>query len=190
MKTQDWLDFFKKHSSVKIFYINHLKLLTNMNEHSLRIALVRLNNKKLVKRICRGFYANPFNTPTLEEISNQICQPSYISLESALYSWGILSQIPQVLTCTTTQLPRTFDTSFGTIEYHQLKKDYFWGFINKQGYFIAEPEKALLDYLYLRKNKRTKLDLSELNFDNINRMKLKSYAENLGIASLKAFTAR
>jgi len=93
------------------------------------------------------------------------------------------------LTCITTQLPRIFNTSFGTIEYHQLKKDYFWGFINKQGYFIAEPEKALLDYLYLRKNKRIKLDLSELNFDNINHKKLKSYAENLEICSLKAFIA-
>jgi hypothetical protein len=181
MKTRDWLDFFKKYSDTKIFYIDHLKLLTNMSDHSLRIALVRLNNKKLVKRICRGFYANPFNLPTLEEASNQIYHPSYISLESALYSWGVLSQIPQVLTCVTTQLPRTFNTSFGAIEYHQLKKGYFWGFINKRGYFIAEPEKALLDYLYLYKNKPTKPDLSELNFNNINRKKLKSYAKNLGI---------
>jgi len=87
MKTQDWLDFVKKHSDAKIFYINHLKLLTNMNEHSLKIALVRLNNKKLIKRICRGFYANPFNTPALEEISNQICQP-VISLWNRLYTPG------------------------------------------------------------------------------------------------------
>ena len=184
MKAQDWLNFFKKHSDTKIFYINHLKLLTNMSGHSLRIALVRLNNKKLVKRICRGFYANPFNPPTLEEISNQIYHPSYISLESALYSWGILSQIPQILTCVTTQLPRTFNTSFGTIEYHQIKKDYFWGFIDKHGYFIAEAEKALLDYLYLHKNKTAKSDLSELNFNNIKRKKLKSYAKSLGIDSL------
>lgn len=185
MKTQDWLNFFKEHIDTKIFYINHLKLLTNMNEHSLKIALVRLNNKKIVKRICRGFYVNPFNIPTLEEISNQIYQPSYISLESALSSWGILSQIPQVLTCITTQLPRSFNTSSGSIEYHQIKKDYFWGFMEREGYFIAEPEKALLDYLYLHRNKRPKLDLSELNFDNLNRRKLKSYAENLGIEMTK-----
>lgn len=181
MKIQNWLNFFREHSDIKIFHINHLKLLTNMNEHSLRIALVRLNDKKLIKRICRGFYANPFNTPLLEEISNQIYQPGYISLESALYSYGILSQIPQILTCVTTQLPRTFNTSFGTIEYHQLKKNYFWGYIDKQGYFIAKPEKALLDYLYLYKNKRTNSALSELNFDSINHKKLKSYAKNLKI---------
>ena len=184
MKTQDWLNLFKEYSSTKIFYINHLKLLANMNEHSLRIALARLNNKKLIKRICRGIYANPFNTPTLEEISAQICQPSYISLESALSSWGILSQFPQVLTCVTTQLPRVFNTTFGDIEYHQLKNDYFWGFIEKQGYFIAEREKAVLDYFYLYKNKHSKSDFSELNFDSINRKKLKSCAKKMGIKYL------
>jgi len=181
MKTQDWLNFFKKHNDIKIFYINHLKLFTNMDNHSLSVNLSRLNNKKIVKRICRGFYANPFNTPTLEEISNQIYQPSYISLESALYSWGILSQIPYVLTCVTTQLPRTFNTSFGTIEYRQIKKGFFWGFINKQNYFIAEPEKALLDYLYLRKDRHIKLDSSDLNFSEVNLKKLKFYAEKMGL---------
>ena len=179
MKTADWLNFFNKHSDTKIFHINHLKLLTNIDTHSLRVALARLNKKNIVKRICRGFYANPFNPPTLEEISSQIYPPSYISLESALYSWGILSQIPQVLTCVTTQLPRTFNTSFGIIEYHQIKKDYFWGFINKQGYFIAEPEKALLDYLYLYKKMVDKSILSELNLNDINRRKLKSYVEKM-----------
>jgi len=181
MKTQDWLNFFKEHSDIKIFHINHLKLFTGMNSHSLSINLSRLNNKKIVKRICRGFYANPFNTPTLEEISNQIYQPSYISLESALYSWGILNQIPYVLTCVTTQLPRTFNTSFGTIEYRQIKKDFFWKLVNRQNYFIAEPEKALLDYLYFHKNRHIKPDYSKLNFNEVNSEKLKSYAKKMEI---------
>ena len=91
MKTKEWLSFFRKYSNIKVFHINHLRLLTGMNSHSLRVNLSRLNDKKVIKRICRGYYANPFNMPILEEISSQIYQPSYISLESALYSWGILS---------------------------------------------------------------------------------------------------
>ncbi len=181
MGTQDWLNFFKKHNNIKVFYTNHLKLFTNMNNHSLSVSLSRLNNKKTVKRICRGFYANPFNTPTLEEISNQIYQPSYVSLESALHSWGILSQIPYVLTCVTTHLPRTFNTSFGSIEYRQIKKGFFWGFLNRQNYFIAEPEKALLDYLYLRKDRYVGLDSSDLDFSEINHKKLKFYAKKMEI---------
>jgi predicted transcriptional regulator of viral defense system len=143
-----------------------------MNEHSLRISLFRLGKKKIIKRICRGFYANPFNLPTLEEISAQIYQPSYISLESALYSYGILSQIPQVLTCVTTRLPHTFRTNFGVIEYRQIKKRFFWGFIEKEGFLIAEAEKALLDYLYLNK-KEVGVRLSDLNLSVVDMGKLR-----------------
>jgi len=181
MKTKEWLSFFRKYSNIKVFHINHLRLLTGMNSHSLRVNLGRLNDKKVIKRICRGYYANPFNMPILEEISSQIYQPSYISLESALYSWGILSQIPYILTCVSTQLPRTFNTSFGTIEYRQIKKDLFWGFVSREGYFIAEPEKALLDYLYLNKGKH--IDFSELNLNEINLTKLRSYAKKMRIKS-------
>ena len=181
MKVQDWLSFFKKFNDIKIFHINHLKLLTSMNDHSLRISLSRLSKKNTIKRICRGFYANPFNMPTLEEISGQIYQPSYISLESALSSYGILSQIPQVLTCITTQLPYTFRTNFGTIEYRQIKRDYFWGFTEKEGYFTAVQEKALLDYLYLSRNKNIEFRLSQLNLAEVNMRKLKRYAQKMNM---------
>ena len=175
------MNFFKKFSYIKIFYINHLKLLTHMNEHSLRISLSRLSNKKLVKRICRGFYANPFNSPTLEEISRQIYQPSYISMESVLSTYSILSQIPHVLTCITTRLPHTFKTNFGTIEYRQIKGAYFWGFIEKKGYSMAEPEKALMDYIYLSTSKNKKIKLSLLNISEINKKKLKCYARKMNM---------
>ncbi|MBE0477791.1 hypothetical protein IBX65_01545 [Candidatus Aerophobetes bacterium] len=181
MKTEQWLSLFKEHNDINIFHINHLRLLTGMRSHSLRVNLSRLNAKKVIKRICREFYANPFNTPTLEEISNQIYQPSYISLESALYFWGILNQVPYVLTCVSTQPPRKFNTSFGTIEYRQIKKGFFWGFVDKGGYFIAEPEKALLDYLYLNKGRHIQLDLSEINLNEVNSAKIKFYAEKMGI---------
>lgn len=182
MNIQDWLGLFQRYKQIKIFHINHLKMLTGMNDHSLRIALSRLNNKGIIKRISRGFYANPFNMPTLEEISGQIYQPSYISLESALSHYGILSQIPQVLTCVTTRLPRTFKTSLGIIEYRQIKGDLFWGFIKMEGYFLAEAEKALVDYIYLNRIKNVKELFAHLDLTGINKKKfiklcisLKSY---------------
>lgn len=181
MSIKDWMDFFKRFSDVKVFHINHLRLLTGMNGHSLRMALYRLNNKNLIKRICKGFYANPFNLPMLEEISNQIYSPSYISLESALSSYAVLSQIPVVLTCVTTRLPRTFNTGFGIIEYHQIKPDYFWGFSEEKGYYLAEKEKALLDYIYLSTARNRKLRLSLLKERGINKKKIAQYAVKMNI---------
>ena len=175
MTIRDWLNIFKKHADIKIFHINHLKLLTSLTDHALRVSLSRSSKNNSIKRICRGFYANPFNPPALEEISGQIYQPSYISLESALSLHGILSQIPQVLTCVTTQLPRTFKTNFGTIEYRQIKGRYFWGFREKNKYFLAEKEKALADYLYLSAKKSRKYKLSALNLEDMNLKRVKKY---------------
>ncbi len=181
MRLKDWLDFFKKHKDIKIFYWHHLKLLTDMKPHTLRVSLKRLNEKKVIQRICRGYYANPFNLPSLEEISSVIYLPSYISLESALSRWGVLSQIPQLLTCVTTKLPQKFNTPFGNIEYHQIKKGYFWGFVQEGSYSMAGPEKALLDYLYLKKEKDPEKALFELDLKNLNLNKLKSFARRMKI---------
>lgn len=176
MNLKDWFNFFKKYRDTQLFHLQHLKVLTKMESHTLRVALKRLNDKGFIQRICRGFYANPLNPPGLEDVSGIIYAPSYISLESALSRWGLLSQIPQTLTCVTTKLPRKFSTTFGDIGYHQLKKEYFWGFIQEGKHFIAEPEKALLDYLYFkRKDDRRRL-CSELELKDLNFKKLKSLA--------------
>jgi predicted transcriptional regulator of viral defense system len=181
MTIQESLDFFKKHKGTKIFTIKHFELLTGESGHNLKMSLFRLHRKKIVKRISRGFYANPFNLPAIEEISSQIYFPSYISLESALSFYGILSQIPQVTTCVTLNLPRMFKTNFGVIEYRQIKKDFFRNFVKKDGYFIAEPEKALLDYLYFNRAGTMKEKLAELNLRSFTKKKLIDYAEKAGM---------
>jgi predicted transcriptional regulator of viral defense system len=177
MRTQQWINFFRKYQEVKIFHFNHLKLLTGISSHNLRISLSRLEKKGLVKRISRGFYANPFNLPTLREISGRIYQPSYISLETVLSEEGVISQIPLVLTCVTLRLPREFRTSFGTIVYHQIKKEIFFGYKNEKGYFFAEKEKAFLDWIYLYKKRYKAFPLlDEVWMEELDREKLKEYA--------------
>ena len=184
MTLNDWLKLFKEHIDIKIFHVNHLKLLISLNDHSLRVSLSRLSKKNTVKRICRGFYANPLNPPTLEEISAQIYQPSYISLESALSSYSIMSQIPRVLTCVTTQLPRIFKTGFGTIEYRQVKGRYFEGFIRKNNYYFAEKEKAIADYLYLSPKKDREYKFSVLDTEDINHKRLRRHLKKMAIADI------
>ena len=181
MKLEEWLKFFKKYGHIKIFHFNHLKLLSGMKNHALRVALKRLTDKGVIKRICRGYYANPFFIPTIEEVSTQIYKPSYISLESALFRMGILSQAPQVLTCVSIKTPRVFNTPFGVIEYRQIKKTYFRGLRRENNYFIAEPEKALADFIYFKKKKDIKRFLSGLSLRGVNRKRLKSYAKKMNI---------
>lgn len=182
MKLDEWLDFFHRHAAQKIFHFQHFKLLTGLKTHSLRVALKRLAGRKIIQRIARGYYANPFNPPTLEEVSGEIYRPSYISLESALYRYGVLSQLPHTLTCVTTKLPRKFATPYGTIEYRQVKKQYFFGFEREGSYGLACPEKAFVDFLYLNKRKTTRGLVSDLDLKRLNRKKLRTYAFKLGVA--------
>ena len=182
MKVENWLDFFRRHKEQKIFHFQHFRMLAGLKNHSLRMALKRLADKKVIQRIVRSFYVNPFNPPALEEISAVIYKPSYISLESALYRHGVLSQFPYTLTCVTTRLPRKFNTPYGTIEYRQMRKEYFFGFTEEGSYLLAEPEKAVVDFLYLNRKSVIEGIVSELGLKRLNSKKLHRYAERLGVS--------
>ncbi len=80
--------------------------------------------------------------------------PAYISLQSALFHYGILSQIPHVIFAVTLAKPRRWSTPLGVVSLHQVSPDFFFGYEpGKDGAHIATPEKALLDILYLSPNR-------------------------------------
>ncbi|MFQ6083074.1 MAG: hypothetical protein ACE5WD_06930 [Candidatus Aminicenantia bacterium] len=70
------------------------------------------------------------------------------------------------MTCATTEKTKLVETSYGSIQFHHLKPALFWGFVNEDGILWAEPEKALLDYLYIsRKIKGGFPSLDEINWE-------------------------
>jgi hypothetical protein len=62
----------------------------------------------------------------------------------------VLSQQVQVLTLVTTRLPYTYRSKEAVYEYHQVKRSLFWGYRSEGEVLVAEPEKALLDLIYVR----------------------------------------
>jgi hypothetical protein len=77
--------------------------------------------------------------------------PAYVSLQSALYRHGMISQIPSVTYAVSVARTRTFDTPLGTVSVHHLDPAFFFGFetVGEGRGAMATPEKALLDALYL-----------------------------------------
>jgi len=77
--------------------------------------------------------------------------PSYVSLQSALYHHGMISQIPSVLYAVSLARARTYRTSLGTVSVHHVDPSFFFGHqpAGKDPGKIATPEKALIDFLYL-----------------------------------------
>lgn len=88
------------------------------------------------------------------QISNRLVTPSYVSLQSALAYYQLIPEYVPVVTSMTTARPGNWDTSLGRYQYHYLQPARFEGYrwlntgANRYA-FVAWPEKALLDLVYL-----------------------------------------
>jgi len=116
--------------------------------HTLR----RLATAGLLKHIRHGLWAVDANLDPLllpEYLTAPF--PSYVSLQSALFFHGMVSQIPTVVYIASLAQTRTVRTSLGTFSIHRLAPTFFGGYetVKTSGVRLATPEKALLDTLYL-----------------------------------------
>jgi len=150
-----------------------------------------------VKKIIRNFYTFVDKTLTGDElclIANKLREPSYISLEYALNLYGLIPEAVFVYTSIGTKKTASFETVIGNFSYQSVKKPLFFGYILKgQGsvkYKIAEPEKAILDFLYLRSDIKDENDIESLRINAdvykeiINDDKLGEYLAIFGLSTL------
>jgi predicted transcriptional regulator of viral defense system len=112
----------------------------------------RLATNGLLVHLARGRWAlgekvNPLALPQYLTAP----YPAYISLQTALFHHGMISQIPQVIYAVSVAKPRRWSTPLGVVSLHQVAPDFFFGYESAgyDGVQIATPEKALLDFLYL-----------------------------------------
>jgi predicted transcriptional regulator of viral defense system len=145
-------------------------------------ALSRLANRDLLSRVANGVYVNKLvrDNSALDFVS--VLKPnSYVSLESALSHWGLSTQSPVALTCVTSGKSREYKTSEFALTFRTISKRLFWGFVEKQTrygkYRIAEPEKALLDWIYLSLQVGLTPYLDEIDFKPVDKQKLVKYAD-------------
>jgi hypothetical protein len=98
--------------------------------------------------------------------------------------------------CVTARTNRTFENYFGRFIYRHLKKALFWGYKavpTEHGFYLmAEPEKALLDYLYLnlgRIRSQADMDGIRLNYDQLRQHldgnKFREYLAAFGVKKLE-----
>lgn len=114
-------------------------------------------------------------------IANSLISPSYVSTEYALNYYDLIPEKATVYTSVTTKKTYLFKTPLGSFEYRSLKKELFFGFIKKvdagYSYFIAYPEKALLDFFYLNRFKaaKDKESFDSYRFQNLESLNLKRF---------------
>lgn len=107
----------------------------------------------------RGLYslAPPYqkSIPHPFLIANNLVSGSYVSLQSALAYYGLIPELVPMTTSVTTARPITYSTPFGQCDFRHVQVGWFHSYHqvdlgNLQWAFIATPEKALLDLVYLQ----------------------------------------
>jgi hypothetical protein len=160
--------------------------------------LTRWVKKGYLLKIKNGIYIfkRDYEKIKGEEIATALYQPSYLSLESALSAYGFIPEIVYSYVSVTGKTNRTFDNKFGHFIYRHLKTELFWGYrevrTSSGWYLIAEPEKAILDYLYLNLSKiNSESDFENLRFnedrlcETLNRGKFLRYLQAFEIKKMK-----
>lgn len=114
--------------------------------------LQALERAGLVRQLRRGLWSldpelDPFVLPPFLTAP----LPAYVSFWSALAHHGMIEQIPRQIWIASPARPQKVTTSIGTYEIHRLTPELITGFTSSedQGY-LAGPEKALFDTIYIR----------------------------------------
>ncbi len=157
--------------------------------------------KGYIESLKRGLYVFIDDREKIlaEEISFFLYEPSYLSLEFALGYYGIIPEMVFAKTAVTTKTTRKFSNGFGLFSYRHIHPKLFFGYTSIDTefgkYLLAEPEKALLDYLYFNLGKiNNEKDISELRMNKeelrkiINQQKLTAYLAEFGIQKLARIT--
>ncbi len=128
------------------------------------------------------FYSLKDAAPPRFFVANKLYEPSYVSLTAALSHYGIIPEGVYATTSITTKAGREFNTPKGVFIYQRIKKEAFTGyslkFIDNDKVLIADPAKALADYLYFVDLKRVSLN---------DRLKLKSIKKSVLLEFVKLF---
>ena len=135
------------------------------------IFLSRALKKGFVHRLNRGNYVNSFlhGFPRVEEVACFLRPPAYVTGEWALNYHGISGQSPVVCTAVTlgSAVGRRHRVEYQgvAIEFSKLSPALFFGFTRIDDFYMATPEKAVLDTFYLRRALPTPDELEMESFD-------------------------
>jgi predicted transcriptional regulator of viral defense system len=166
------------------------------NQADIRRQLSRWVNEGKLIQLRRSIYmlAEPYRKKAAHPflLANRLKSASYVSLQSALAWYGLIPEYVPVVTSVTTGRPGQMNTPSGNFVFKHVKKRFFSGYVcadlpDGQTAFVASPEKALLDLIYLTPGADTADYLSSLRIqhpERLDRERLRQLASSSGSAKL------
>jgi DNA-binding Lrp family transcriptional regulator len=178
----DWVKLITDRARTSGFLrVDELARELNTSEVAVGNALRRQEKRGLVEHLGKKIFINRL-VPDFSgrELINILRPQAYLSLETVLRDSGVSTQSPTALTCVTPGRPGEFRAKTVSIIFRRLSKNLFWGCQEKRtrygSYNLADPEKALLDWIYLRRQEGSAVHTDELDLQRLDRGKLLQYA--------------
>lgn len=171
-----------KQKGISLFTLTDFgRIFSLTNKNSLSKKIQSLEQKRLIRRLINGKYALSISSVSEFKIAQFILSPSYISLESALSFYGIITGFSYSITSITTKATKTYVIDKKEFNYSHLAPKLLWGYEKQEDFIIATKEKAFLDYCYLSfKGIKTPLDFEELDTTRLNKKLLLENAHRWG----------
>lgn len=173
------LEFYKviSKSELTIFTSKDIARLINKTSEYTKVFLSRVKKNNLLQYIERGKYCK---VETSEyEVASNILVPSYISFLSALSIQGLTDQIPVEISLVALRQKASFTFNNYRIHFSTFPIKLFFGYSKQDNIFIADPEKAILDSLYLNVVPLNEI-VKILNEADLNIEKLIDYSLKMG----------
>ncbi len=150
-----------------------------------------------ILQLRRGLYtlAPPFQKvkPHPFAIANRMVRGSYVSCQSSLAFYGLIPEYTPVVVSVAAARPSRWQTPFGIFEFRHIQVRWLAGYRRLdlgggQAAFVATPEKALLDLIYLQPGGDDPRFLNALRLQNLERLDLnalQAWAERSGKPKLR-----
>jgi hypothetical protein len=183
----DWIKLITNRARTSgVLRVDELARELNVSEVAVGNALRRQEERGLVEHLGKKIFINCLVLDfSGRELINILRPEAYLSLETVLRDSGVSTQSPTALTCVTPGRPGEFRAKSVSIVFRRLSKNLFWGFQRKRTrygtYNVADPEKALLDWVYLRRLEGSTVNTDELDLQRLDRGKLLQYAANFPV---------
>ncbi|MBD3413294.1 MAG: hypothetical protein GF421_02550 [Candidatus Aminicenantes bacterium] len=138
--------------NVPVFQTSDAAACLNIDPAHASKLLARLASSGHIVHLTQGLWAFEDKVETLA-LPQYLTKPfpSYVSLQSALYYHGMISQIPAVTYAVSIGRTKKYKTPLGEVSVHHVNPSFFFGYksMGKDIAKMATPEKALIDYFYL-----------------------------------------
>lgn len=179
-----YVDLFKKLNkhNIIVFSVKDIKrLFSEESPEAIKAQVHQWKGKGWIKVLRRGIYQVAYPevkvVPDLF-VANRLYEPSYVSMETVLSMYSIIPEVAMGVTSITTKPTRRFSS----FVYHTVRPRAFIGYrlLKDHGFEIkiAEPEKALVDYIYFKLRKKEEISerLEREALKQLNRKKMEKYA--------------